>query len=191
MDFNFKEISKQIRALLQVVAADATPGAPPVAPAPAVTLKDGTPVTIDKMEVGGSILINGLPADDGQYEMADGTMITTVNGLITEMESPAESDAEPAEMEKFKTDFAAMQTEFGAFKIEFSTMKTELGSAKETIGKQDQAIQLLLQAVEKLAQMPVSEPVEKANNFKADKSEAKEARMKGILEAVKTIKKEN
>lgn len=63
---------------------------PMPAPAPVVqattdyTLKDGTAVTIDKVEVGGVVLIAGIPAPAGDHELSDGTKITVgEGGLIT------------------------------------------------------------------------------------------------------------
>lgn len=48
------------------------------------TLKDGTAVTIDKLEVGGVALIAGVPAPVGDHELSDGTKFTVgEGGLIT------------------------------------------------------------------------------------------------------------
>lgn len=63
----------------------ATPPAPVQTEAtPAYTLADGTPVEIDKLEVGGIVMVAGLPAAEGEHELSDGTKITTdANGVIT------------------------------------------------------------------------------------------------------------
>lgn len=48
------------------------------------TLKDGTAITVDKVEVGGVVLIAGIPAPAGDHELSDGTKITVgEGGLIT------------------------------------------------------------------------------------------------------------
>lgn len=100
-----KETLNQIKVLLGIpgaVTAPPPPAAPINPPVPekldAVTLKDGTAVSIDKLEIGGNVLINGVPPADGEYELNDGTNITVVNGVITEIESAKEEGAEPQDM---------------------------------------------------------------------------------------------
>lgn len=53
------------------------------------TLKDGTVVSIDKLEVGGAVTIAGAPAPDGNHVLEDGTTISVANGLITEVATAA------------------------------------------------------------------------------------------------------
>ena len=76
-----------------------TPPAPAPAPAPPApaefkdyTAADGvTVLSIDKLEVGGKVNINGAPAPDGEYQLQDGTKVKVAAGLISELEA-----AEPA-----------------------------------------------------------------------------------------------
>ncbi len=51
-------------------------------------LKSGAVVSIDKLEVGGSVTLNGEPAPDGEHEFEDGGKIVTAGGLITEVKQP-------------------------------------------------------------------------------------------------------
>jgi len=52
-------------------------------------LKDGTMITYDELEVGYPIMVvtdqGTNPAPDGTHELENGTKVTTVNGLITEI----------------------------------------------------------------------------------------------------------
>ena len=134
------------------------------------------------------MLVDGLPAKDGEYILSDDTNVTTVAGVITELETASSEADEPQEMSKFKADFATLQTEFGSFREEFATVKTELAAAKETVGKQDQAIQQLLSVVEQLAKIPVADPVTKPNNFKADKAEKREEKVNNLVNVFKNLK---
>lgn len=66
-------------------------------------LKSGAKVKIDKLEVGGSVMLvddagNETPAPAGEHELADGTIITLDdNSVIVEVASPVEEtpEAEP------------------------------------------------------------------------------------------------
>lgn len=64
-----------------VVPAPAAPAAPVVLNTE-YTLKDGTAVTIDKLEVGGVALIAGVPAPVGDHELSDGTKFTVGEGGV-------------------------------------------------------------------------------------------------------------
>ena len=46
------------------------------------TLMDGTEVTVDKLEVGGMVMIGLEPAPAGEHILADGTKIVLVLSLI-------------------------------------------------------------------------------------------------------------
>ena len=65
------------------------------------------------------------PAPDGTHELEDGTMVTTVSGLVTKIEKPAA--AEPA------TDVTQMSAQFSAHKDEVSAMIAQFKTEKETL----------------------------------------------------------
>jgi hypothetical protein len=85
--------------------------APPVPPVPAYALADGTPIEIDKLEVGGLVTIAGIPAPAGDHTLASGEVVSTdANGIITkvmEVESPEPPEAPemPEDMKKKMPDF--------------------------------------------------------------------------------------
>lgn len=59
----------------------------------AYTLKDGTVVSIDKLEVGGIILIAETPAPAGDHELIDGTILKVgENGVISVVTPPTKPD---------------------------------------------------------------------------------------------------
>ena len=63
-------------------------------------LKDGTVVSIDKVEIGGSVNLNGEPAPDGYHLLEDGTKIEVSKGLIVGVEKEAVVAEVPEEMKK-------------------------------------------------------------------------------------------
>jgi len=111
-------------------------------------LKSGGKVTIDKLEVGGIVMIDGAPSLPGELELADGTKITVAdNGVIAELESavadtPAAPDANPAgdmgaKFASFETatneKFAAYETKFAAYEQRFADYEVKMAKANKVI----------------------------------------------------------
>jgi len=88
----------------------------PTAPAPAqlstdYTLKDGTIISCDKLEVGGTAMIGAAPAAAGDYELADGTKLTIgEGGLITAITPVATTDTPAQQMQKMQADIKKFAT---------------------------------------------------------------------------------
>ncbi len=72
-----------------------------------VETKDGVKVTVDKLEVGGVAMVDGVPAPIGEHTLTDGTIImVTDNGVIAEIKPKVEEVA-PVEVETPDIDMAA------------------------------------------------------------------------------------
>lgn len=142
---------KEILAQVKIFFTELMTPAAPAAPAPPVTdapkeydLKDGGKVTIDKLEVGGIVMIDGATAIPGDLELADGTKLTVGdNGAITAL-TPAEPAAPaPEDMNtKFTAfenatnqKFADYETKFAAQELQLQEMKVSLNKASKVIGK--------------------------------------------------------
>ena len=61
-----------------------------------VKTADGKILQVDKMEVGGNVVMNDGPAPDGEYELENGTVVSVAGGLINEISAKAEETQEPA-----------------------------------------------------------------------------------------------
>lgn len=156
------EIINQIKKLL---FADDT--ATPVASNPATTTteyktKDGVVIAIDKLEVGGIATQNGAPLADGNYTLEDGTVITIAQGLISEVETAAQSATEP--IDEMKKQVAAMQSQIDKLKKERDELKGKFAA-------QTEANKLIVETLEKFAEqttlVPKDEPQEiYSGNFK-------------------------
>lgn len=125
-----------------------------------VPLADGSMVTVDKLEVGGSVLKDGQPVGEGELTLADGSVIVCdASGVITELKPAAE--AAPVDPnEDFRNKFTAFESEWTTYKQSFAAIQTEFSAAKETIGRQEQAIKQLMEMVKTLAETPVAAPAE-------------------------------
>jgi len=89
---NYQETINKIKQLFEAAAPEV--GVAPVSPDASILtdyiLQDGTKISVDKLEVGGVVTINGTPAPDGEHHLQDGTMIQTQSGAIVEISTPAE-----------------------------------------------------------------------------------------------------
>ena len=126
-----------------------------------VKTKDGLILEVDKLEVGGSVLLNGAPVADGDYEAEDGTKMKVVSGLITEIqaaEEPAKVEIEVEAMKKLPGMFSAINADFAA-------TKNEIADLKKTIATQKESLKQMFSLVEKIAQSSIERPIEKVKSF--------------------------
>lgn len=157
------------------------------APAPVeYETKDGKKVTIDKMEAGGVVMIDGNPAPVGDIELVDGTVIVIGdNGVIAEVKPIAampETEDMGAKFAEFQTatneKFANYETKFAAYEQRFADYEVKLGKANQVIEQLMNLSQLLVEA-------PASNPdaaVTQTGNFKKDVSkEEKQKAAEDIL----------
>ena len=173
-----KTILKNIKALFSELPAEPAP-APTPAPEPVqvemkeYALADGTIVKLDKLEIGGMVTINDLPAPVGEHLLADGTKIKLDEaGVIVEVEAaePAEpvlpvEAAAPVQMRDERVD--ALQTELKQVKQGFSQ---------------------LVALVESLTETPAAEPIEPQKTQFGEIAQTKKERLSKITQVLTQIK---
>jgi len=139
----------------------------PVAPAPTnpieVKLKDGTSLSVDKMEVGGIANIvsetGSVLAEAKDYEAEDGTVITVgVDGVISNIKTvevaPDMNKVTPEMLAALSARMSTLETELSASKANNLALQTQLSSVNE-------AQKVTLRAVESIINTPAGEPIEK------------------------------
>lgn len=134
------------------------------------SLMDGTKVMIDKLEVGGTVVLSdGNAAPQGEHILADGTSIQVDEaGVIIEIASPAE-DMQPEEMpveemEKKMDELAAeFQAKVDILNFEKEELQTKL---KDLTEKTTQGFSQVLSLIEDMAKVPSADPIAKPNSFK-------------------------
>lgn len=196
----FKKTFFEGTPLVAPVAAAAPVVAPPV-PVAASTdyqLKDGTPVQIDRLEVGGVAMVAGVPAPAGDLELADGTLVSVGEGGVIAMVTPSAAAAPAAPVPAFsEVQMSALneaiQKAFTDYKTEMAAEKlaaeTRLNEAKAALGKQDEKIAGLFSIIEELTKVPTAEIVgDKPQTFSASKNETKEARLAILTASLKKLK---
>jgi hypothetical protein len=149
----------------------APPAAPPAAPAPTVQTmmdyktKDGMAVSVDKLEVGGTALMNGVPAPAGEIEFEDGTKLTVGEGGVITAVTPAMTAAPAltmAEVEGMITKAITAykeQMQQAQLLSKLEAAEKMLADHKTTMAAQDKKIQGLFQIVEKLADIPTADTI--------------------------------
>jgi Asp-tRNA(Asn)/Glu-tRNA(Gln) amidotransferase C subunit len=189
--------------LVAPVAAAAPPVAPVAPPAPAALgtdyqLKDGTPVQIDRLEVGGVAMVAGVPAPAGDLELADGTLISVGEGGVIAMvtpgvaaaPAPAFSEVQMAALNEAITKaFTDYKTEMAAEKLAATAKMEELRLQPDTVKVLDNKLNQLFEIVEELTKVPTAEIVgDKPQTFSASKNESKEAKLKVLSDTLKKLK---
>jgi len=181
-----KEILSKVKEFFADLQNPATPvaaAAPPAAPAApqSYPLKDGGEVMIDRLEVGGIVMIDGNPALPGDIELADGTKITIAdNGAIAAITpgapaAPAAPGTPELDMgQKFSAFETATNEKFGEYETKFASYEQKFTEYEVKLGKATKVIEQLLQLSQLIVDQPAAAPdttVKTANIFKEDKRE--------------------
>ena len=184
----FAELKKLIGLKFDAIVPAPIPNVAPVVavddPAMPVDypLADGRVLTIDKCEVGGMVTINGEPAPDEVYVLADGTTITTALGLITEKEmaevEPVETPAEmKSTLQQMVADYesktaeklAAINTAITAYQSGFATQANEIDALKKENANLKviaaKTLAMMEQVGENLVAAPLEESEEKLTSY--------------------------
>jgi hypothetical protein len=166
-----KEILQKVKQYFNELAA--APEVAPMAEATEYELKDGGKVMIDKLEVGGIVMIDGNAALPGEAELVDGSKMTIGdNGVITAIEVAMPEEVAPV-MEDMGTKFAAFETltseKFANYEIKFSAYEQRFADYEVKMKKANKVIDELLKLSTLLVEAPVQAPdnsVRTSNAFK-------------------------
>lgn len=144
-------------------------------------LMDGTKIDLSALEMGGDAMLvdesgNSVAAPNGEYELADGTMVTVVDGKIEGIESPqaempeVEDEMTKEKEEEMSTQFDEMDATINYLKAENEALKAKLA---EMDGKFNQAFEKVFVLVEELAKMPSADAIQAPKqSFKVTESKA-------------------
>jgi hypothetical protein len=167
-----------------------------IAPEPATQLifvtydlKDGSKIDLSALEIGADAMLvdasgNSVNAPDGEYELADGTMMTVAGGKVEGIESPVGElpTSEEAPMEA-NSQFDEMNATITYLQAENEALKNKLG---ELEGKFNQGFSEMLIVLEGFTKTPVADPIQNPkNSFRI--VEPKADKIERFLERVKTL----
>ena len=156
-------------------------------------LKDGSKIDLSGLEIGAEAMLvdesgNASPAPDGEHELVDGTMVTTVGGKVEGIETP-QAEMEPIEepseeipMEEDK--FQVIDGTIENLKSENEALKAKIASIE---GKFSQAINDLSDVVLGLASTPSAGPIQAPKNS-FSQVEKRDEKIERFLSKVKNLK---
>jgi hypothetical protein len=189
-------VSEAIEKIKVMLADNAVAQTEEIAPEPATQLvfetydlKDGSKIDLSALEIGADAMLvdesgNSVSAPDGEYELADGTMITVVGGKVEGIETPQaeEPTSEEAPLEA-DSQFDEMNATITYLQAENEALKSKLG---ELESKFNQGFSEMLSVLEGFSKTPVADPIQNPkNNFRI--VEPKADKIERFLERVKTL----
>jgi hypothetical protein len=190
---NVSEAIEKIKVLLADNPVEQTEE---IAPEPATQLvfetydlKDGSKIDLSALEIGADAMLvdesgNSVSAPDGEYELADGTMITVVGGMVEGIETP-QAELPTSEEAPLEADsqFDEMNATITYLQAENEALKNKLG---ELESKFNQGFSEMLSVLEGFSKTPVADPIQNPkNNFRI--VEPKADKIERFLERVKTL----
>ena len=189
-------VSEAIEKIKVMLADNSVAQTEEIAPEPATQLvfetydlKDGSKIDLSALEIGADAMLvddsgNSVSAPDGEYELADGTMMTVVGGKVEGIETPQaeEPTSEEAPMEA-DSQFDEMNATITYLQAENEALKNKLG---ELESKFNQGFSEMLSVLEGFSKTPVADPIQNPkNNFRI--VEPKADKIERFLERVKTL----
>ena len=189
-------VSEAIEKIKVMLADNAVVQTEEIAPEPATQLvfetydlKDGSKIDLSAVEIGADAMLvddsgNSVSAPDGEYELADGTMMTVVGGKVEGIETP-QAEAPTSEEAPMEADsqFDEMNSTISYLQAENEALKNKLG---ELESKFNQGFSEMLSVLEGFSKTPVADPIQNPkNNFRI--VEPKADKIERFLERVKTL----
>ena len=163
-----EEVLKLVSELKVKLSAETAPEAiVEVVELKEAVLTDGTLVKYDNLEVGSALTVvsveGEIPAPDAVHEFEDGTMVTTVGGLITEVVEGMPVEPAPVEETDFDAKFAEFLKEFTQLKEQNKADKLELskqlkGNTETILGVFTKVSEMITLASESPAAAAIAKP---------------------------------
>ena len=153
-------------------------------------LKDGTMITYDELEVGYPIMVvtdqGTNPAPDGTHELENGTKVTTVNGLITEI-VPVAVEAAVEEEVVVSTDDTTQEDMGKKLKELMDAINAKMSAIEKEISNQQETNKQMFELIEKIGDLPTGE-LKKENQQFTTAKDKRQQKIDSILTSLKTIK---
>lgn len=153
-------------------------------------LKDGTMITYDELEVGYPIMVvtdqGTNPAPDGTHELENGTKVTTVNGLITEI-VPVAVEAAVEEEVVVSTDDTTQEDMGKKLKELMDAINAKMSAIENEISNQQETNKQMFELIEKIGDLPTGE-LKKENQQFTTAKDKRQQKIDSILTSLKTIK---
>ena len=150
-------------------------------------LKDGTEIMWDgELAEGTAIMVvtdgNQMPAPDATHELEDGTMVTTVGGLVTKIEGKEKEVeielAAPIDMTKIEERMAACEEKMKSMETKMGEMFATIESKYEAVNKLNEskfeAIKVIVDEIAEEPAVAVEKPIQSTFSKAANRKSAVE-----------------
>jgi hypothetical protein len=188
-EMNAKEKLTQIRALLGFSEeAQAAPAEAPVAFGEG-QLADGTAIRWqgETLESGALLEVMAedgtwVPAPDGTHETAEGQLVTTEGGIVTEIMLKENGEDNGEDM---AAEFASIKSEYAA---KFEAQESAIARLTAAIENLTKAQTQTLEVIEQFSAIPSAEPVKKPNGIRNPQGFSASEQQDRFIENLKKIK---
>lgn len=192
----FAEAGVEVAVPVAEPAPVAEPSVEPIEESKEYKLKSGVTVVVDKLEVGGKVMIKDeagelSPAPAGEHELADGQMIILdESALIVEIKQPEVEEVEQEEVkEEVPSEAELMKKKIEEMTKELEDMKKKQQMNADNVAKFSQAVHTLTDIVVGLMQTPSVEPTEAPKDKFNKHGESYAEKVGKFLDLAKSIKK--
>jgi C4-type Zn-finger protein len=153
-------------------------------------LTDGTVIKWDgQLVVGSTIIVQSadgdIPAPDATHELEDGTLVTTVGGVVTEIIEPAEGPMPQEEMAKEFATVEKFDEVVASLEGKIATLTEALNKVVSSLEHQSEAFSKTIDLVERVANLPSEAPM----NVDQTKLSKKDQQFENIKKFAQQLKK--
>ena len=172
-----KQILEKVKLFFNELTGAVPSGTSEIPSGTEYELKVGGKITVDKLEVGGVVMIDGNLGLPGELELTDGTILTVGdNGVITDLKSGTPEPVVPEDMGAKFTAFETAQAEkFTALEAKFTAYEQRFDAIDEKVRKTMTVMEEMLKLSQILvdAPAPADPGVRGQSAFKEEKEELK------------------
>jgi len=193
---DFKSKIKQLRDALTKFSDDA--------PAPIEnaeqyeqkqTLVDGTPVWFDgeMLVVGAEVKVQTpegewVPAPDGVHELDGGILVTTVDGIASELNEVEPAKGEPEGAEEMADKFAAMESQYADLVTKFEAQATAIDMIVKRLENMVATQSATIDLLDQFSAIPAAEPVKKPSSPFAGAAANRDEKIKEMAASLQNLK---
>jgi hypothetical protein len=145
---------------------------------------DGTIAQVDKMEVGGIMMLGEAPAPEGEYEAQDGSKIKVgMGGVIESIEPGTPATPEAPAAPDFSEQFKAYDEKLTAYESKFTEHINAYNAMSQEFTQTKDQLKQLVALVGQLIETPTAETVTgNKTGFSTQKTETKEQKRKELAQ---------
>lgn len=125
-----------------------------------VPLEDGSTLKVDKIDTGGVVTLNDMPAPDGDHKLADGRTLRTSGGVILEVIDAIATEDMAKDTPVVSEEMKQMPVKMAAHEASVKTLQKENANLKEAVTQLLKFTEELNTKIEKFGEQSIAKPTE-------------------------------